>query len=356
VTDPAGKVVDTSIVTAEVRVALERLRELAVELVAIAHDPDADDETAGAAEHLLLEIGPAAVEPLVQFVCDDPKRGREAAALVLCEIGEPAVEPLLACFEHADPEVRGTAAFLFTALRDTGDDAEQPLIRLLDDPDELVRQSAAYALGAHDSRRAVPKLIALATRPWQMPSREADPEAWSEAYPYDACAAIDALGQLGDPRAVQPLIFLVESQGADGPIYDEAVRALGLLGDFRAAQVVRQAFEGARFDGVFADALVAMFGRGALEELLELAESDDSATRRAVCEDLIGLASPVAAETVAALLVDPDDDVRAAAREALGRTVDAATLEEIVTGLEDPSPSVRAWTTNLLPLSCAWSD
>jgi HEAT repeat protein len=64
----------------------------------------------------------------------------------------------------------------------------------------------------------------------------------------------------------------------------------------------------------------------------------------------------VAAETVAALLVDTDEEVRAAAREALGQTVDVQTLEEIVTGLEDPSPKVRAWTTNLLPLSCAWSD
>jgi len=356
VTDPAGKVVDNSIITAEARVALERLRELAAELVAIVNDPDTDDATAAGAGRLLVEIGPAAVEPLVRYVCEDPKRGREAAAAILCEIGEPAVGPLLICFEHADPDVRATVAFLFTALRDTGGAAEQPLIRLLDDPDELVRQSAAYALGAHDSRRAVPRLIALATRPVQMPSRDADPEAWSEAYPYDACAAVDALGQLGDPRAVQPLIFLIESQGTDGPMYDEAVRALGLLGDFRAAQVVRQAFENARFDGVFADALVAMFGRGALEELLELAESDDDATRRAVCEDLIRLASPVAAETVAALLVDPDDDVRVAAREALGQTVDAQTLEEIVTGLEDPSPEVRAWTTNLLPVSCAWSD
>lgn len=355
-TDPAGKVVDNSIVTAETRIALERLRELAAELVAIVNDPDADDETADGVGRLLVEIGPAAVEPLVKYVRDDPKRGREAAAAILAEIGEAAVEPLLACFDHADPEVRATAAFLFTALRDTGGAAEQPLIRMLDDRDELVRQSAAYALGAHDSRRAVPRLIALATRPVHMPPREADPEAWAEAYPYDACAAVDALGQLGDPRAVQPLIFLVESQGVDGPMYDEAVRALGLLGDFRAAPVVRQAFESARFDGVFADALVAMFGRGALEELLELAENGDAATRRAVCEDLISLASPVAAETVAALLVDPDDEVRAAAREALGQTVDAQTLEEIVTGLEDPSPEVRAWTTNLLPLSCAWSD
>ena len=74
--------------------------------------------------------------------------------------------------------MRATVAFLFTALRDTGGVAEQPLISLLDDPDELVRQSAAYALGAHDSRREVPRLIALATRPVQMPSRDADPEAW----------------------------------------------------------------------------------------------------------------------------------------------------------------------------------
>ncbi|HEY5387477.1 MAG TPA: HEAT repeat domain-containing protein [Thermoleophilia bacterium] len=354
--DPAGKVVDTTIVTAEARAALQRLRELAAELVAIVNDPDAGDEAADAAGRLLVEIGPAAVEPLVEYVCQDPKGGREAATAILVEIGEPAVGPLLICFEHDDPDVRATAAFLFTALRDHGNAAEQPLIRLLDDPDELVRQSAAYALGAHDSRRAVPKLVALATRPVQMPSREAEPEAWAEAYPYDSCAAVDALGQLGDPRAVQPLIFLIETQGADGPMYDEAVRALGLLGDYRGAQVVRQAFESARFDGVFADALAAMFGRGALEELLELAESGDAATRRAVCEDLIRLASPVAAESVAALLVDLDEEVRAAARDALGQTVDAATLEEIVTGLEDPAAKVRAWTTNLLPLSCAWSD
>ena len=64
----------------------------------------------------------------------------------------------------------------------------------------------------------------------------------------------------------------------------------------------------------------------------------------------------MAAKTVAALLVDPDDDVRATAREALGQTIDAEKLEEILTGLEDPSPEVRAWTTSLLPLSCAWSD
>ena len=44
-TDPAGKVVDTSIVAAEARVALERLREIAAQLVSAVSDPGADDES-----------------------------------------------------------------------------------------------------------------------------------------------------------------------------------------------------------------------------------------------------------------------------------------------------------------------
>lgn len=356
--DRAGKVVDSSIVTAEARAALERLHELSVELVAILYDADTDDATVERAGELLVDIGPAAVEPLVASICVDPKRGRDAAAAILCEIGDAAVDGLLTCFEHDDANVRSAAAFLFTVLRDAAGSAEQPLIRLLDDPDELVRQSAAYALGTQDSRCAVPGLIALATRPVEMPPREADAEAddWADAYPFDTCAAVDALGHLGDLRAVRPLLFLVESQDPEGPVHDEAVRALGLIGDVRGAQVVRQAFEATRFDGVFADTLAAMFGRGALEELLELAESDDPRARRAACDDLVHLSTPRAATAVAALLVDPDEDVRSSARNALEQTIDEETLAEILRGLEDPSPDVRAYATDLLPVVCAWSD
>jgi len=356
VADPIAKVVDSSIVTAEVRVALERLSELAGELAGMLFDPDADDDAIDHAGGLLLDIGPCAVEPLVKRLCSDPRRGRDVAAAVLSEMGEPAVEALLTCFTHEDADVRATSAFLFTALRDPACRAERPLIELLDDRDELVRQSAAYALGAQDAHKAVPRLIALATRPVQMPARDADEEAWADAYPYDTCAAVDALGQLGDLRAVRPLLFLVDSQGAEGPIYEEAVRALGLIGDPRGAQAVRQAFEATRTEAAFADVLATMFGIGAAEDLMDLAESDDPVTRRSVCEELIRVASPRAAASVAALLVDPDDDVRMAAREALGRTADDHVVEEIVAGLEDPSVDARTLAVELLPVLLAWSD
>jgi len=356
VTDPAGKIVDSSILTAEARAALEGIRALADHLVVVLHDPDTDDGTHERVCRLLIDMGASAVPPLVHAICLNPKRGRDDAAAILCEIGEVAVEPVIACLDHSDPEVRATAAFLFTGLHDALGRAQRPLMRLLDDPDELVRQSAAYALGALECRCAVPKLIALATRPLQMPPRDVGSEAWAEAYPYDSCAAVDALGQLGDPRAVRPLIFLVESQGPDGPMYDEAVRALGLLGDPRAAHLVHTAFEEGRREGAYAEALAAMVGRAALDDLLELAASDEAHVRRMVATDLIRLGSPAAAQAVAALLVDADDGVRSTAREALAWSVDEEAADEIIGGLESQSPDVRDWTTQLLPLACAWSD
>jgi HEAT repeat protein len=245
---------------------------------------------------------------------------------------------------------------MFTGLHDTLGRAQPQLVRLLDDPDELVRQSAAYALGALDCHTAVPKLIAMATRPVHVTGGGRSSGAWGEAYPYDGCAAVDALGQLGDLRAVRPLIFLIETQGPDGPLYCEAVRALGLLGDARGSGAVHAAFEEGRSEGEHCEALAALEGRAALDDLLELAESDEVHVRRAVCADLVRLGSPAATEAVAALLVDPDEGVRSTTREALAWTVDDETVGELVAGLESPSPDARAWARQLLPVLCAWSD
>ncbi len=354
--DPAGKVVDNSILTAEARAALEGLREIAARLVRVLSDPDAGDETRRRVVQLLVDIGPAAVEPLVELIKTDPRGSREHAAAVLCELGEAAVPALVECLDHEEVDVRATAAYLFTAVGDADGLAEGGLMRLLDDREELVRQSAAYALGALECRRAVPRLIALATRPRLVVERDADPYEWADSIPYDACAAVEVLGRLGDPRAVRPLLYLVEAQGEGGPVYEEAVRALGQLGDARAAAVVREAFANERVEGAFADAVAAIDGRAALDDLVDLARSEETETRRLVCQVLVGLGSPAAAEAVAGLLVDSDADVRAATRQALAWTVDEATVDEIVAGLEDSSPDKRAWATALLPVACAWSD
>jgi hypothetical protein len=103
VADSAGKIVDSSILTAETRAALEGLRELAVHLVVVLHDPDTDDATRQRVSRLLVDLGSSAVPALVGAACRDPKLARDDVAAILCEIGEAAVEPLIACLAHHDP-------------------------------------------------------------------------------------------------------------------------------------------------------------------------------------------------------------------------------------------------------------
>jgi HEAT repeat protein len=354
--DPAANIADLTILTAESRAALDRLEELAGHLVAALQEPELDEDVQRQLAELIIEAGPAAVTPLVELLAADPQRGRELAAPLLCAIGEPSVDALVDCFQHNDPEVRATAAYLFTALHDVGRRAEELLIGLLDDDNEHVRQSACYALSAMESLRAVPKLIALATRPADLPDRDLDPEGWSDAYPYDSAAAVDALGQIGDPRGVGPLLFIIEAEGVRGPLYEDAVGALARMGDPRAAEVVRSAYDGSPYEGQFTEALVAMHGRDALTELLELAVSDEPVVRRQACEPLVALGSVHAAGAVCRLLCDNDPAVRAAARDALSEVVDSATAQELLAGLDDVSAEVRAWTVALLPVACAWSE
>ncbi len=343
-------------VTAEVRAALGRLRGAAARLVTVFCDEGAGEDERAEAEELLVEMGSAAASALVDRFRQGPGRERKGLGGILRRIGEPAVEPLLVCLAEADAGVRAAVAFLFADLYDPAGRADQPLIDLLDDADEMVRQMAAFALGARGCRRAVPRLIALATRPIEVPRRDLDPEGWLLSCPHDCRAAVEALGRIGDHRAVPPLVFLVETQGVDGPMYEEAVRALALLRDERGADVLERALEDERSRTTFANALATFYGPEAIGPLLDLATSESPWDRRAVCKGLISLGEPSLAEFVADLLVDFDEGVREDARAALSQTIERRTVDELIAGLEDPSPDVRAWAVGLLPLACAWSD
>ena len=88
------------------------------------------------------------------------------------------------------PQVRATCAAVLTGTRDPA--ALDALIDALDDPNHEVRGLALRALGAVESRKAVPKLVALMNR------RRSSYGLREEA--------VSALGRLGDPRAIEPLL------------------------------------------------------------------------------------------------------------------------------------------------------
>ncbi len=96
------------------------------------------------------------------------------------------------------------------------------LISSLDDDSEKVRLNAIASLIALDAKDAVPKLATMITT---------DPSADVRQ------DAIDALGRMPDPRAVDPVVALLEGTADTKPPLN-AIWAAGQLGDMKALPVL----------------------------------------------------------------------------------------------------------------------
>jgi HEAT repeat protein len=137
----------------------------------------------------------AALKPLSEVLKQAP-RARAEAALILGEIGDPSAAKAL--IEAIDGSGK--------AERDVND----------------ANQKIATALGALRAREAVPALAGLTT------SRD----------PFTQVAAIDALGAIGDPAGVDPLLGVVNDEQGEAFAVKKALLALGRIGDARAVPAV----------------------------------------------------------------------------------------------------------------------
>jgi HEAT repeat protein len=145
------------------------------------------EDVRGAAAGALAKIGSPAVAPLVD-VLKRPvglHKVATAAAGALAKIGGPAVAPLIDVLKDRRGDVREAAA---AALVKIGSPAVPPLIAALRDRESV--SIAATALGQIGDARAIEPLIG--------------------ALKGGIATAADALGQIGDARAVEPLIAALE--------------------------------------------------------------------------------------------------------------------------------------------------
>jgi HEAT repeat protein len=178
----------------------------------------------------------AAVPPLVEVLKQAP-RARAQAALALGEIGDArAVKPLLAAIDRQsrDREV------------------------------QEANRHIADALGALRAREAVPVLKDLVT----------SPDGFVQV------AAVDALGRIGDPAAVDTLVAVATGQGAEPFTAKKALLALGRIGDARAGpDVLRMLFEERPGVSFFPEAAFAVtqIGRPMAGPLLAILEGRDAA-------------------------------------------------------------------------------
>ncbi|TAK34258.1 MAG: hypothetical protein EPO21_09935 [Chloroflexota bacterium] len=156
-----------------------------------------------------------------------------------------------------------------------------------------------------------------------------------------------ALGQIGETRAVEPLLAVLRDDNSD--VRGSAAAALGKIGDARAVEPLVAALRSNSLNvrSKATDALVKI-GSPAVEPLTAALRDDDSNVRWIAAETLWKIGDQLAVDPLVAALRDDDSDVRWIAAEALGKIGDQRVVEPLVAALRDGSMRVRKGAASAL--------
>ncbi|MBP2047009.1 HEAT repeat domain-containing protein [Methanobacterium aggregans] len=201
-----------------------------------------------------------AVQPLIHsLIMDEDEDVRWKSARALGKIGDvSAVNALTEALKDDKWTVRGHAAHALGNMSD--ETAFEALVEVLYDDDWHVRKYAAIALGNIGEERAIPHLLKVlndndADVSWKaivalVNIGEASVEPLIKVFKngewHIRGRAAEALGNLGDERAVMPLVYALNgSRKKDRNKYirGKAAEALGKIGDERAVKPLIKAIE-----------------------------------------------------------------------------------------------------------------
>ncbi len=120
-----------------------------------------DDVVGKECARVIARIGPSAVEPLIAAMPGAPVRVRLRGFEALGELGDARAGPTLEKALEAESDWRVRAAAAAALGRTGGMGAGESLLAALKDPDPFVRSQVAEALGALGEKRAIDPLIGL---------------------------------------------------------------------------------------------------------------------------------------------------------------------------------------------------
>jgi HEAT repeat protein len=185
------------------------------------------------------------------------------------------------------------------------------------------------------------------------------------------CAAVDSLGKLKDPRAIEPLSVLLWK--GEGELQTKAQYALTEMGPMVVEPLCRILLEqnnplrffvadlltkihdvraigplvsvlGVGENGIGTTAADALIGIGpsAVDALLVAVTSHDAVVRRHAARALGGIKDERAVESLLAALMDENVDVRRQALEAVASFDDDRVLDALLFALSDPDLRIEA--------------
>jgi HEAT repeat protein len=280
---------------------------------------------------------------------EDPGvRALAAAALTKSEDGV-AVDPLLRCLRDRSAEVIKAALpglRRFPDLRTPS--AVAPLLR---HPDSAVRSMAAQLLdqlGWHPADREDEIWFLTATNQYAraatfgvaaLPAIEAGLSAGTYG---SRIAAVEALGQIQDSKALRPLLTALKA--SDPGVCIAAIDALCRREDGDAANQILSALKHAHSQvrASAVEALGRMRSQTAFESIRALLEDPVWEVRKQAAEALGRLRDPRALDALGNRLEqDLDHDVREAVAVALGNVGARQGIGRLVLALKDPASGVR---------------
>lgn len=154
-------------------------------------------------------------------------------------------------------------------------------------------------------------------------------------------AAIDALGRLRDPRAIEPLIESLRSDAYSGLRW-KAAEALARIGSPAVGpllSLLSDPDEDVRWK--VAIALGEIRDPRAIDPLLSLLSDPDSYVRSRAALALATIGEPAVSDLIASL-GDEDPVIRASASSALGIVGNQEAIPALITALSDPDDRVRS--------------
>ncbi|MBM4430230.1 MAG: NACHT domain-containing protein [Chloroflexi bacterium] len=261
-----------------------------------------------------------------------------------------AADELRARLEHQ----RNYAAILGDRpFTDEWDEVVMMLAGIHDDPVGLVKWLAVEATARQAWGAAL-----LVHRCWETSKAVDDAEARAAVVEavidtlrrgtHERWLAVKILGEIKDPRAVEPLIWALDDIQQD--VREEAVWALGEIRDPRVVEPLIHAARG----GYMVDAEARSTAKKALGEIgapavkpLILALGDPAKEVRQVAAEALGEIGAPAVEPLIQALRDPDERVRSGAVEALGRIGEPA-VKPLILALRYLGEGVRLWAVEAI--------
>jgi HEAT repeat protein len=259
----------------------------------------------------------------------------------------PEVRNLVDRLLSSDPQERGNAARALGPMGENAVPAVESLIAALNHPEWKLQAAAARSLGEIGDPRAAEPLVGLLSG--RGPLVEiVGPSTRQYGEPEAVSGPLVKLGA----AAVEPLIRFVQEKPPSTPGVVRALAALGQIGDRRAVPAVVAVLESPdRYEPrVRCQAIIALKAfkdPRAIDALAKAAREKDRSIHGAAGRAL-GAVGGEAVPRLIDVLSDEDPRIRYAAAEALGPTRDPRAVGALLKVMSDPDPYVRCYAAQAL--------